>query len=51
MEGAEPIMNEQMSMGDAVIGLLAGVGVVVLIVVFIWVCRTVFFKGDDRKDV
>lgn len=51
MEGAEPIVNEQMSVGDVVIGLLAVVGVVVLIVVFIWVCRMVFFKGDDQKDV
>ena len=45
-------MEEGMTTGDVFIGLLAGVGVVVLVVVFVWVVRMVFFEGDkDNKDV
>ena len=41
-----------MATTDVVIGLLAGAGVVVLIVVFVWVVRMVFLEGDnDKKDV
>lgn len=45
-------MEEGMTTGDVFIGLLAGAGVVVLVVVFVWVVRMVFFEGDkDNKDV
>lgn len=45
-------MEENMTTGDVVIGLVAGVGVVVLVVVFVWVVRMVFFEGDkEKKDV
>lgn len=45
-------MEEGMTTGDIIIGLLAGAGVVVLIVVFIIVFRMVFFSGDkDKADV
>ena len=45
-------MEESMTTGDVVIGLVAGVGVVVLVVVFVWVVRMVFFEGDkENKDV
>ena len=42
-------MEEAMTTGDVVIGVLAGAGVVVLIVVFILVFRTVFFSNDKDK--
>lgn len=45
-------MEESMTTGDVVIGLVAGVGVVVLAVVFVWVVRMVFFEDDkEKKDV
>ncbi len=42
-------MEEAMTGGDVVIGLLAAVGVVVLIVVFIIVFRMVFFSDDKDQ--
>ncbi len=39
-------MEEGMTTGDVVIGLLAGAGVVVLLVVFIIVFRMAFFSDD-----
>ena len=39
-------MEEAMTTGDVVIGVLAAAGVVVLIVVFILVFRMVFFSND-----
>ena len=42
-------MEEAMTTGDVVIGVLAGAGVVVLIVVFILVFRMVFFSNDKDK--
>ncbi len=42
-------MEEAMTTGDVVIGLLAGAGVVVLIVMFIIVFRMVFFSGDKDQ--
>ena len=42
-------MEEAMTTGDFVIGLLAAAGVVVLIVVFIIVFRMVFFSDDKDK--
>ena len=45
-------MEEGMTTGDVVIGVLAATGVVVLIVVFIWVVRMVFMENTkDRDDV
>jgi len=44
-------MEEVMTSGDMVIGALATVGVVVLIVVFIWVVRMVFLEKKDDTDV
>lgn len=42
-------MEEAMTTGDVVIGVLAGAGVVVLILVFIIVLRTVLFSGDKDQ--
>lgn len=45
-------MDETMSTGDIIIGVLAGGGVVVLIGVFFIVVRSIFFSGDkDHTDV
>jgi len=45
-------MEEGMTTGDVIIGVLAAAGVVVLIVVFIWVVRMVFMeKPKDHNDV
>lgn len=44
-------MSEEMTTGDVVIGVLAAMGVIVLIIVFIWVFRSVFLKGDGKEDV
>ena len=42
-------MEEAMTTGDVVIGLLAAGGVVILIVVFIVVFRMVFLGNDKDK--
>lgn len=42
-------MEEAMTTGDLVIGVLAAAGVVVLIVVFILVFRMVFFSNHKDK--
>ena len=42
-------MEEAMTTGDVVIGLLAVAGVVVLVVMFIIVFRMVFFSGDKDQ--
>ena len=42
-------MEEMMTTSDVVIGLLAGAGVVVLIVVFILVFRMVFLSDNQDK--
>lgn len=45
-------MEGDMTTGDIIIGLLAAAGVVVLIGVFIWVVRLVFWEADrDENDV
>ena len=46
-------MTEEIAMttSDVVIGVVAGLGVVVLIVVFIWVCYSTFMKGNEKNDV
>ena len=42
-------MEEAMTTGDVVIGLLAAGGVVVLVVVFIIVFRSVFLSNDEDE--
>ncbi len=42
-------MEEAMTTGDVVIGVLATAGVVVLVVVFILVFRMVFFSNDKDQ--
>ncbi len=44
-------MEEGMTTANMVIATLATVGVVVLVGVFIWVVRMVFFEKKDDKDV
>ncbi len=44
-------MEEGMTTANMVIAALATVGVVVLVVVFIWVVRMVFLEKKDDKDV
>ncbi len=44
-------MKEGMTSGDMMVGVFAAVGVVVLVVVFIWVVRMVFFEKKDNHDV
>ena len=41
-------MKDAMNTGDLVIGVLAGLGVVVLLVVFFFVVRMVFFTKDQE---
>ena len=38
---------EEMGTGDIIIGLLAVLGVVILILVFIFVVKTVFFSKEE----
>ncbi len=44
-------MEEGMTTANMVIAALATVGVVVLVGVFIWVVRMVFFEKKDDTDV
>jgi cbb3-type cytochrome oxidase subunit 3 len=44
-------MEEGMTTANMVIATLATVGVVVLVGVFIWVVRMVFFEKKDDTDV
>jgi len=44
-------MEEGMTSGNMMIAVFAAVGVVVLVVVFIWVVRMVFFEKKDNHDV
>ena len=46
-------MEESMTTGDMVIGAIAAVGVVVLVVVFVWVVKMVFVDKNkkDHQDV
>ncbi len=43
-------MDEAMGMGDIIIGIFAALGVVVLIVVFGFVVKTVLLKKDEETD-
>jgi len=43
-------MEEAMGTGDIIIGILAALGVLVLIVVFVVVVKTVLLKKDDETD-
>ncbi len=39
-------MNEEMGTGDLIIGILAAIGVVILVLVFIVVVKNVFLNKD-----
>ena len=41
-------MEEPMGTGDIIIGLLAGLGVLVLLVVFFFVAKAVLFSKDQE---
>ncbi len=43
-------MDEAVGTGDIVIAIFAGLGVLVLIVLFIVVVKTVLMKKDDETD-
>jgi hypothetical protein len=43
-------MDEAMGAGDIVIGIFAAFGVLVLIVVFIFVMKTIVLKKDEETD-
>jgi hypothetical protein len=43
-------MDEAMGTGDIVIGIFAAFGVLVLIVVFIFVMKTIVLKKDEETD-
>ena len=43
-------MDETMGTGDIVIGIFATLGVLVLIVVFCFVVKTVLLKKDEESD-
>ena len=43
-------MDESVGTGDIIIGIFAGLGVLVLIVLFIVVVKTILMKKDDETD-
>ncbi len=43
-------MDEAMGTGDIIIGILAAIGVLVLIVVFVFVVKTIILKKDEGAD-
>ena len=43
-------MDEAMGTGDVIIGILASVGVAVLLIVFVVVVKTVLLKKDEGTD-
>ena len=43
-------MDEAVGTGDIIIGILAGLGVLVLIVLFIVVVKTILLKKDEETD-
>jgi len=43
-------MEEAMGTGDVIIGIFAALGVLVLIVVFVVVVKTVLLKKDEESD-
>jgi len=40
-------MNEEMGTGDLIIGIMASIGVVILVLVFIVVVKNVFLNKDS----
>lgn len=40
-------MNEEMGTGDLIIGIMAAIGVVILVLVFIVVVKNVFLNKDS----
>ena len=43
-------MDEVMGTGDVIIGILASIGVVVLVIVFVFVVKTILLKKDEGTD-
>ncbi len=43
-------MEEVMGTGDVIIGILASIGVVVLVIVFVFVVKTILLKKDEETD-
>ncbi|MDH3770063.1 MAG: hypothetical protein OET79_03620 [Nitrospirota bacterium] len=41
-------MDEAMGTGDIIIGIIASLGVVVLLVVFVFVVKTILLKKDEE---
>ena len=44
-------MAEEMTTSDGIIGVIAGIGVIVLVGVLIWVVKMVFLEEGEDKDV
>ncbi len=44
-------MVEEMTTSDVIIGVIAGIGVIVLVGVLIWVVKMVFLEEGKDKDV
>ena len=44
-------MVEEMTTSDVIIGVIAGIGVIVLVGVLIWVVKMVFMEEGKDKDV
>ncbi len=43
-------MDEAIGTGDVIIGILASVGVAVLLIVFVFVVKTIILKKDEGPD-
>ncbi len=43
-------MDEAVGAGDIIIGILASVGVAVLLIVFVFVVKTIILKKDEGPD-
>ena len=43
-------MDEAMGTGDVIIAVLASIGVVVLVIVFVFVVKTVLLKKDEGTE-
>ena len=43
-------MDEAVGTGDIIIGILASVGVAVLLILFVFVVKTIILKKDEETD-
>ena len=43
-------MGEEITTGDVIIGVIAGIGIIVLVGVLIWVVKMVFMEEGKDKD-